>query len=652
MKIGSIHIYSHDGRRRDLTFHDGLNVITGRSNTGKSALSDILEYLMGRSTFNIPEGVIRDRVAWYAAIYEFRGEKVLVAKPSPEAGGISCSTAMVRRGAALTPPPFTELVVNNDDTGIEKLLSQLLGIPDNRIDVPLTSTRESYDANVKHTYYYLFQKQTIVANKDQLFYRQNEQFQPQAIRDTLPVLLGVSSREKAQLEATLRSTQRELRLAEKLLQNARDTEVSSEDRAIGLLSEARAAGIVPGDDSSSIPTRDRLKAVLAWRPDAIPEDDEERVSSIQRDLASLRDDRREIQRRIDATLLYAKQGDGFNHEASEQRDRLFSIKALPYAKGSQEWQWPFSEANLALRTPMADVLLAELQSLDQEMAAVVGERPALEAYIAEEQEKLRSIGDKIRSKEEELFGAISTSEQITAMESRNIAASRVVGRISLFLESIVPDTEVARLEAEVQRLRRRIDGLQQSVGTDDTEDRLAATLNNISMHMSSYIKDLGGEFAQYPARFDLSHLTVSIDRPGRPIQMNRTGGGQNHLAYHLAALLSLHRYAAAENQPIPRFLLIDQPTQVYFPSEAVYAEAGGSVERTEKDADIEAVRRLFRLLQRFTTTDAPGFQVIVTEHANLRDDWFQQALVERPWNEPPALVPDDWPDGPIQQPPG
>lgn len=95
---------------------------------------------------------------------------------------------------------------------------------------------------------------------------------------------------------------------------------------------------------------------------------------------------------------------------------------------------------------------------------------------------------------------------------------------------------------------------------------------------------------------------------------------------------------------MPNFLLIDQPTQVYFPSETVYAEVAGSIERTERDADLEAVRRLFGLLLRFVQTDAPGFQVIVTEHANLRDDWFQKSLVEEPWAKPPALVPDDWPD--------
>ena len=97
MKIKSIHIYSHDGQRRDLQFKvDGLTVITGRSSTGKSALSEIIEYCMGRSTFNVPEGIIRDKVAWFAVIYQFPKEQVLIAKPTPTAGGTSCSTAMQR----------------------------------------------------------------------------------------------------------------------------------------------------------------------------------------------------------------------------------------------------------------------------------------------------------------------------------------------------------------------------------------------------------------------------------------------------------------------------------------------------------------------------------------------------------------------------
>lgn len=647
MRIKSIHIYSDDGRRRDVIFRDGLNVITGRSSTGKSALSDIIEFCMGRSTFNVPEGVIRDRVSWFAVIYRFLGEEVLVAKPTPAAGALSGSIAMVRRGAVVNAPEHGELEVNDSDDGVVALLTELLGIPENTTDVPIDSSRESFEASIKHTLYYLFQKQAIVTNKDQLFYRQNEPFQPQAIKDTLPILLGVSGSDKFALESQLRIVQRELRLNAKLLQQAREGIDNSEERALGLLSEARAVGILQSSVSDGSDVVALLRQTLDWQPTAVPEDDGQRVSSIETELVNSRENRREAQRRIDAAQQFARRADGFESEATEQRDRLTSINALPVNEASGEWQWPFAEANLGMTTPIATALVTELESLDRELAAVTGDRPALEAYLAEQQREVASIGQQIRAKELELASAISASEVIADMASRNNAASRVVGRISLFLENLVTDADLTRLANEERRLKARIAEIERRLGVDESDARLTSTLSNIAMHMSGYIQDLGGEFGQYPARLDLHNLTVVIDRPARPVYMNKTGGGENHLAYHLAALLALHRFTSTYNQPMPRFMLIDQPTQVYFPSEGAYIQADGSFEQTEKDADLEAVRRLFEVLLRFTIEDAPGFQLIVTEHANLRDEWFQAALVEGPWTKPPALVPDDWPDRPL-----
>lgn len=602
---------------------------------------------MGRSTFNVPEGVIRDRVVWFAVIYRFSGEEVLVAKPAPRPGALSLSLAMVRRGAKVDAPPFSDLVANDSDDGVVALLSQLLGIPENTTDVPIENSRVSFDANVKHAFYYLFQKQGLVTSKEQLFYRQNEPQQPQTIKDTLPILLGVCGKDKFSLESQLRYAQRELRLIAKLLQQAQEGIDNSEERAIGLVSEAQAVEIPLGDDGVSATAR--LRRALDWKPLSVPQDDGSRLSVIENELLDLRERRREIQRRIDGAQQFAKRADGFQHEVSEQRERLRSIKALPADKATGEWQWPFAQANIGLDGPIAKALLAELQSLDAELTAVTGERPALAKYLTDQQNAVTEIGDKIRSKEVELSSAIAANEMATQFSNRNNAAARVVGRISLFLENLVPNTELLRLQAEERRLKARVADLEEKLGADVSDMRLASTLSNIAAHMSGYIRDLGGEFGEYPARIDLHNLTVVIDRPDRPIYMSRTGGGENHLAYHLSALLALHRFAARYGHPIPRFMLIDQPTQVYFPSETSYAAAGGSIEQTEsqRDADLEAVRRLFDLLRRFTTEDAPGFQLIVTEHANLREDWFQAALVEAPWTKPPALVPDDWPEIPL-----
>lgn len=386
MKISSIHVYSHDGQRRDLRFNvDGLNVITGRSSTGKSALSEIIEYCMGRSSFNVPEGIIRDKVAWFTVIYQFEKEQVLVAKPTPPGGGASCSTAMLRRGGQLQTPAFNELVVNTDDDSIVELLSRLLGIPENRTQVALEHSRNSYDANVKHTFYYLFQKQGLVANKDQLFYRQNEQFQPQAIRDTLPILLGVSSNDRYELESKLRTAQRDLRITNKKLEQARDAVGTSHEQAIGLYSEAKTVGVIGNIDENPNAEGiiEALRSALSWMPETVPDDDGSRVSLLEDELAQLRQDRRDTQTRIDAARQFAKRSGGYENEAAEQISRLASIKALPKNPGSGEWQWPFSERNLALDSPVAVVLLNELESLDRELRIATGQRPKLEAYLAE-----------------------------------------------------------------------------------------------------------------------------------------------------------------------------------------------------------------------------------------------------------------------------
>ena len=120
MQIRSIVLYNHSGAMRELSFTLGsVNIITGRSLTGKSAIVDIIDYCMGRSTFTIPEGVIRDAVAWYAVIFRIGDNTdVLVAKPEPSANAASQSQVYYEVGAALAAPPFSKLVPNSNNQAV------------------------------------------------------------------------------------------------------------------------------------------------------------------------------------------------------------------------------------------------------------------------------------------------------------------------------------------------------------------------------------------------------------------------------------------------------------------------------------------------------------------------------------------------------
>lgn len=645
MNIIEIILYSHSGEMRRIRFKlYGLNIITGRSSTGKSALSDIVEYCMGQSNFNIPEGPIRDKVSWYGVIYQFASEQVLIAKPAPATNASSCSRAMIRRGAALEPPPFDELLQNSDDATVISLLSDLLGIPANRTDVPQEQSRRSYTASIKHTYYYLFQKQGLIANKEQLFYKQNEPFLSQTIKDTLPILLGVAPDNRLEIDAKLRAARRELKIAQKQLSDALQFNEKVNIRALGLLSEAQQVGIfargpLPENTNDAL---NALSNITEWKPAPVPDEDTRRISELEDEIAVIRKERTTANESLRAAQLFVEKENGFTTEAKEQMSRLESINALPINPKNGDWQWPFTPVNLGLDTPIGEALIKELSSLDKELETVVGERPHLEEFTQKIENQIFNLNQKYRSKEEELAAAISANAAIAEMGNRNAAAARIVGRISLFLETYQPEDDLSGLKTRVAGLQDRVSAFEKDSGAHDSEDRLNSILNIVSNRISRYVGELGAEFSEFPFRFDFSQLTVVADRPERPIPMNKTGGGANHLAYHLGAMLSLHHFTSNNLKPMPSFLFLDQPTQVYFPTEQIYKAVSGSVEETERDSDLEKVRILFAMLNRFANEEAKSFQIIVAEHANLRDEWFQDSIVEIPWTKPPSLVPEDW----------
>ncbi len=112
---------------------------------------------------------------------------------------------------------------------------------------------------------------------------------------------------------------------------------------------------------------------------------------------------------------------------------------------------------------------------------------------------------------------------------------------------------------------------------------------------------------------------------------------------HLIALLSLHQHFIRRHRPVPNFLILDQPTQVYFPSLESYKVLEGNISNlSDVGADIVAVRRMFDFLFDVVAEMNSSFQLIVMEHANLDDTRFQQALVEEPWRDGQALIPQEW----------
>ena len=57
---------------------NGVNIITGASRTGKSAIIPIIDYCLGSSECTIPVGIIRDTCSWFGVMFDLKDEQMLI----------------------------------------------------------------------------------------------------------------------------------------------------------------------------------------------------------------------------------------------------------------------------------------------------------------------------------------------------------------------------------------------------------------------------------------------------------------------------------------------------------------------------------------------------------------------------------------------
>lgn len=646
MQILSIHLYNAKGEMRTVHFKLGqVNIITGRSDTGKSALISIIEYCMSRSECNIPHGVIRDSVAWYAVLYQYKSTQIFIAKSAPKVGASSQSQVYFDIGVTVNIPSFEKLIPNSNDNDVADYLTNLIGIRENINIPPDNQTRLSLEANIKHAKIYLFQRQNIIANPDILFHRQLEDYMPQAIRDTLPYFLGAVPESRITLSEDLRIAKREHKLAERRLTEAENIVGNGFRKGISLLGEARQVGLISSDNNPKTPEealtllRQILSKAEQGTRSLLESSDKPVLEAVRSEIAQFNDELKNLEERILISESLKKESDGYQTEASEQKMRLQSINLFD---GSKHDTTICPLCSSKLEQPIVEIsaLNARLNEMTTSLTTVQREYPRMEKYINELKEEQSLLRQKIRERKATLEGIIAASEESKKIDNDNAQIARVLGRISFYLENVQSPSEDSSLSKEVERLKNQITAIESELNDENIEENKISILSLLQQWMTSWAITLELEQKEFPYRLDIDKLTVITDRPPRPIRMNQMGSAANWLGCHLLAHIALHKYFIVQNRPVPHFLFLDQPSQVYFPSD-MYNNMEGKVEEVI-DSDRVAVVRMFNFLFEICQELSPEFQIIVTEHANLSDERFQASLVEQPWTDGRALIPESW----------
>lgn len=636
MQIREIVLYGYNGKVRHLPFSLGeVNIITGRSKSGKSVVGDIIDYCLGGDSCNIADGVVRDNVAWYGLLLQFDKECVFVARKNPDKGQQTTGFCYIEVGEKIEVPEKNNFVSNANVAGIEEALTRRIGISEN-LNIPSEGqSRLPLAANIRHALYYCFQGQDEIAAKNFLFHHQSEDYITQAIKDTIPYFLGAISEEALALENERSILKRKLTIEKRKLEENRYLMGGGSERAIALIGEARQAGLI--DMSVQIDYQDYqmmysiLQEAMDWKPREISSNSGmDRLTFLQNRLLEKRSELDEIGISIENARRFIGETRGYSSEAQHQKLRLESIglfEQLDFNPG----KCPLCSGTLEQSLPSVEMMKASIISLDKSIENVTREQPKLRNFISDLEKEREKKREEIRALEVEIDGVYRQEEEKERLRDINARRGKVIGRISLWIESVENDMESDVLEQSVKKIEERIKEIDGVLDRDSVEERKQSALSRIQGNMTNWAKELHLEHCDNPYRLDLNKVTVMVDKPERPVPLKQLGSGSNWVGVHLITYFALHYFFISAKRPVPRFLFLDQPSQVYFPSEL-----------DEKEIDWNEVNKMYQFIIERTKEAKGKLQVIVVDHANLKEGEFKNYICENWWPIDQNLVPNDW----------
>jgi hypothetical protein len=658
MQLLALALYAHDGRRRDIRFRPGrLNIVTGESKTGKSAILTITEFCLGRDEYLIPAGPITDYVAWYGSLWQltadFDGPRAFIGRPAPPKGQTSIQRAMLEfGGSSLDLFDFGDLTENADSDSVRRQIGRRIGIAENVIESRGAGMNQTpFEAHLGHAAWLCLQDQDEIASRHLLFHRQGEGPVAEHLKDTIPYFLGAVPADAAGKKAALRDAHRAQRRAEAALAAAQQEASTGEATLRGLLAEAHAAGMTDEHDlTESAQIIGALHAAVR-DPRAGTESGPQTVSSgadsveqqdRRRSLVRRRAElRQELERVMDDRALLLDRVDSesdFAGAVELHAGRLTTLDLLPPQEDGEEGGCPVCGSQLEQPDPSAEMLAERLRELREELTsldAAPESRRRILVALETEADRLRQELAAIESSVDALNVADQTAR---AQRDQDAARNYTRGRIEALLGVMTTGTgdSLERLRRALAAANQRAERLLAELDPDEDREQLHSRLNIIGRTMTQLAERLGLEHVEDGVRLDLANLTVVTDTSDGPLPLQRIGSAANWIGYHLATHLALHKYFVENERPVPHLLMIDQPTQAFYPSDA--AKDSGVV----GDADREAVLAMFQVMRDVVNELAPRMQVIVSDHADLRDeDWFQEAI-EHYWRGGTKLVPVEW----------
>ena len=146
-----------------------LNVISGVSKTGKSAIIPIIDYCMASERCAIPVETIRDACSWFGILVETPGGEKLLARREP--GEQKTTGDMYLAEGQTVDVPGSTPQKNTTAEAVKTRLDEMAGLSRLDFDFDDTGTGFRGRPSLRDLVAFTFQPQNVVANPDVLFFK-------------------------------------------------------------------------------------------------------------------------------------------------------------------------------------------------------------------------------------------------------------------------------------------------------------------------------------------------------------------------------------------------------------------------------------------------------------------------------------------------
>lgn len=493
---------------------------------------------------------------------------------------------------------------------------------------------------------FLFQPQNIVANSDVLFYKTETAEHKNKLKEIFPYVLGAITPE-------ILTKMKELERKEKKLQGLeRKYEIIEEETNLWRaeietwMNIAYEYGLTDVKYNANCTFKDLINEM-----EKISKKDVENSKIIANNIREISEELADLkkQEEIKSTQLFELKkrnkdmkelyntSNEYGKALEIQRDRLEIANWLKDRIKIEE-SCPicgnsFNNAEDEIENLCQCVDEIKKQESKVEKIPVVFERELQE--VQKEIERISKEIEDIQIKIGEKFDYIqqNNEKQYTTTE-----LARFLGKLENAVNTYKRIGKDSELETAISELNTEIDNLKREINSKEIEKRKQNALNLIQDYAKKIVSKFDVEHPERNIEFDIKDLTLKIiDENKRSNYLSEIGSASNWLAYHISIILAFQQYfQTIGNVKIPNFIVIDQPSQVYFPQIS-------NREYIIEDEDKEAVKKIFKAMADFLNYSRSNIQIIVTEHAE-DEIWSgieNTKLVER-WREGNKLVPLDW----------